>query len=71
MKHAKNKFDVESEALTYMVCDVVAGIVHAAADFGYDMPEILEAVKRGTEHAQIERRLLADGVCSHCERSFK
>lgn len=62
---------VDSEALTYMVCDVVAGIVHAAADFGYELEEIKEAIQRGIEHAEYERKLTQRGECSHCERPFK
>lgn len=67
----KRKFDVDSEALTYMVCDVVAGIVHAAADFGYELAEIKEAVQQGIAHAEYERTLTKKGLCSHCEKEIK
>jgi hypothetical protein len=66
MKH-ENNLDAD-EVLTYLVCDVVAGIVHAGADLGFTIPEIEAFIAKGIEHAKFERKLIADGVCSHCQK---
>jgi hypothetical protein len=64
-----NKVDAH-EVLTYMVCDVVAGMVHSGVDMGFTLEEIQDAIGRGIGHARTERKITLSGKCSHCERPY-
>lgn len=59
------------EVLTYLVCDVVAGLVHAGVDLGFTIEEIEASIAQGVGHARYERKLTAEGFCSHCDNPLK